>query len=350
MSIQNFALLGLLASTTTVDALSDVPCSDISANGLTFNCCISGDNSSTPVMLLHGFPERSSYWFPLMEYWQKSKLPIHGVACDLRGYSPKASPSAVEDYNYDTLVTDVWALADAVFGASTKFHLVGHDHGAVLGWVTASKAEAKARLLSYSALAVPHGDAFNRALFGAEADEEQQVASNYFNQFALADSATRNLDALSMVLGFGGFPVGQAKAFQKALWWYHGAEPNGAGYMARPPVLSDAIIKKYGNPSMVVGVRKAIPLPVDQGEAAKKQIGNITLPTLFVCGENDAYLLCTKPYALRTKDYVAAEYTYTKAKCGHGLFGADCASDDARQTVLSAITKHIQSHIGMVVV
>ena len=43
-------------------------------------------------------------------------------------------------YSYSTMIADVWELADA-FGFG-KFHLVGHDHGAGLGWVAAADAKA----------------------------------------------------------------------------------------------------------------------------------------------------------------------------------------------------------------
>lgn len=51
------------------------------------------------------------------------------VACNLRGYSPGASPPNVGDYEWDTaLEADAWAIADAV--NFTAFHIVSHDMGA----------------------------------------------------------------------------------------------------------------------------------------------------------------------------------------------------------------------------
>ena len=40
---------------------------EIEANGLTFRAREHGDTGSTPVLLLHGFPETSHMWQPLME-------------------------------------------------------------------------------------------------------------------------------------------------------------------------------------------------------------------------------------------------------------------------------------------
>ena len=51
-----------------------------------------------------------------------------------------------------------------------------------------------------------------------------QVATNYFNQFSLVDSATRNDGALSALMGNGGFE--SPEAFQPAFWWYYGSSEN----------------------------------------------------------------------------------------------------------------------------
>ena len=56
-------------------------------------------------------------------------LCLHQVACNLRGYSPGASPPNATDYQWDTeLEADAWAIADAV--KFTSFHIVSHDLGA----------------------------------------------------------------------------------------------------------------------------------------------------------------------------------------------------------------------------
>ena len=121
-------------------------------------------------MLLHGFPNRASWWEPLTSFWLTKQLPFRAVACDLRGYSPQASPDGPEHYTYDILATDVLSLADAV--GWNSFHLAGHDHGSGLGWFVAAKAPS-GRVLSYAALSVPHLDALSRGLYGPMQDEAQ---------------------------------------------------------------------------------------------------------------------------------------------------------------------------------
>lgn len=316
-------------------------CSDISVNGLTFDCCFSGEKRGTPVLLLHGFPMSKEYWNPLVEYWKAQGTAVRAMVCDLRGYSPEASPSSKEDYDYDTMATDVWALADAAFGTTSRFHLIGHDHGGILGWVVAMQPQAEARLLSYASLAVPHVAAFNSGLIGPDADELQQVASQYFRQFSLPDSATRNGAALPYIFQAAGLPGAPPEVWQKKLWWYWGCQ--SAGYLALPPVFADDVIAKYPPMPMVLGTRMAIPLPVDEGRPATKGDKSVAVPTLFLCGDQDPYIFCSRPFALRTKEYVNAEYTYATAACQHNLFG-DCTTNEMQQYVFSTITEHVTKH------
>eukprot|EP00747_Dinoflagellata_sp_TGD_P121998 gnl/TRDRNA2_/TRDRNA2_173529_c1_seq1.p1 gnl/TRDRNA2_/TRDRNA2_173529_c1~~gnl/TRDRNA2_/TRDRNA2_173529_c1_seq1.p1 ORF type:complete len:403 (-),score=45.52 gnl/TRDRNA2_/TRDRNA2_173529_c1_seq1:25-1233(-) len=316
-----------------------VPCSELTAaSGLTFNCRMSGPVDGLGVILLHGFPEWSRFWIPLMEYWVESYRPYRAVACDLRGYSPKAAPPNIDAYHYDHLANDVFDIADAV--GFSEFHLAGHDHGAALGWFASTHAKAAGRVLSYSALTVPHPDVFSKAVYGAEADEHQQVASNYFNQFAQPDSATRDdgTMTLSVMMGFGGFS--SPEDFQKALWWYNGSI--GIKW-ARPPVLSDEVVAKY-DMAMVNAVRKAMPLPVDAGAPPTDgPMGPVAVPTTFVCGALDPYLLCTRPSMTVTEEFVTAQYTYVSVQCSHGVLKiSECESESELIKAMEGITAQIE--------
>ena len=62
--------------------------------------------------------------------------------------------------------------------------------------------------------------------------------------------------------------------------------------MASPPVLSDSAIRLY-EPQLTGLVRRIIELPEDNGRAARKAAGTVSVPTLFLCGEKDPYLLCS---------------------------------------------------------
>ena len=119
----------------------------LEANGLTFDCTqLLPDNGEetaadvTNVMLLHGFPNNRFWYGPLLQFWEEEKeINVKAVACDLRGYSPGASPQDVSMYSYQNMVSDTVELARAA--GMEEFHLVGHDHGAGAGWVTASQSD-----------------------------------------------------------------------------------------------------------------------------------------------------------------------------------------------------------------
>ena len=102
---------------------------------------------------------------------------------------------------------------------------------------------------------------------------------------------------------------------------------------------------------MISWVRGVLPLPTasDLGEAADTRLCKLLMPTLFVCGTNDIYLLCSSPAASKTKDFVAdGKYTYFGAPYGHNLFqnspGGDlsgCTDQAAVDSVSKAITDRI---------
>ena len=100
--------------------------------------------SGPPVVLLHGFPENSHSW--------RHQLPAlaaagyRAVAPDLRGYGRSDRPEAVGDYAIDALAGDVWGLIDAL--GSGPVHLVGHDWGGSLAWVTAVRRPELLRSLT----------------------------------------------------------------------------------------------------------------------------------------------------------------------------------------------------------
>ncbi len=134
----------------------------IAAGGMEFRARVAGLSGEGPaVVLLHGFPETSIMWQPLIE-----ALAVKGyrvVAFDQRGYSPGARPEGVDAYALDGLVADVFAVADAA--GFERFHLVGHDWGSIVGWNVA--ADGRDRVLSYVSLSIPHPGAISAANAGS---------------------------------------------------------------------------------------------------------------------------------------------------------------------------------------
>jgi pimeloyl-ACP methyl ester carboxylesterase len=101
-----------------------------------------------PVLLLHGFPDCAGSWDAQLE--ALGAAGYRAIAPAMRGYAATAIPDD-GDYFVTTLVDDLTGLMDAL--GLARAHLVGHDWGAVVGWVAI--AAQPARFVSFSSLAIP---------------------------------------------------------------------------------------------------------------------------------------------------------------------------------------------------
>ena len=91
-------------------------------DGLTFDVFDEGPLDGEVVVLLHGFPERSTCWrkvTPLLH-----ERGYRTIAMDQRGYSPGARPRRRWNYRIVALLEDAFALVDEI---GDPVHLVGHD-------------------------------------------------------------------------------------------------------------------------------------------------------------------------------------------------------------------------------
>lgn len=125
-------------------------------DGLTFDVFDQGPLDGEVVVLLHGFPERSTTWrhvAPLLH-----ERGHRTIAMDQRGYSPGARPKRRWDYRISKLVGDLEALVDEI---GEPVHLVAHDWGAVAAWALAMQRPDLLRTLT--AISVPHPMAYLRA-------------------------------------------------------------------------------------------------------------------------------------------------------------------------------------------
>lgn len=126
-------------------------------DGLRFDVLDEGPLDGTRILLLHGFPERSSTWRSVAPLLHEAGLRTY--ALDQRGYSPGARPRRRRDYRVSLLVGDVVALLEQIGG---PVHLAGHDWGAAVGWATALRRPDL--VASWTAVSVPHPAAFARAM------------------------------------------------------------------------------------------------------------------------------------------------------------------------------------------
>lgn len=158
---------------------------EIAAGGLLFTGRATGPQDGPPVLLLHGFPQTSWAWRD--ELSALGRAGFRGVAPDQRGYCEGARPAEVAAYGTEQLAGDVLALADAL-GMDT-FSLVGHDWGAMLGWLVASRHPGRVR--SLAAVSTPHPLALQEALSGG--DPAQAAHGAALASFCSGDLAERLL-------------------------------------------------------------------------------------------------------------------------------------------------------------
>jgi len=258
---------------------------EIAANHLTFRCRLEGQ-AGEPVVLLHGFPETSHMWCGLMP-----RLAESGFRClapDQRGYSPAARPDEIEAYAYRHLIADVLALADAAsFG---RFHLVGHDWGALVGWGVLSTAPD--RIASYVSLSIPHTLAFARAVY--EDPEEEPYRQ-----------------ILQALLTEG--------VFEGLIHANDGAAIRAA-YTHSPPEQIDEYIAVLSQP----GAMKAAASWYRASRAHRRALedpdspyGPVTTPSLLIWGAQDPYV--RRMSVDLATEYMRGPYRIVELEAGHWL-------------------------------
>jgi pimeloyl-ACP methyl ester carboxylesterase len=197
---------------------------------LVFDAVAAGPTDGEIVLLLHGFPEtKRSLRHQVAALGEAG---YRAVAVDQRGFSPGARPAGVEAYRQHRLTADVLRIADAL-GAS-RFHLVGHDFGAVVGWQVAARHGD--RLASYTSLSVGHPLAYVEAL--ADPDGDQLARSGYFDWFVKPETAQElgsydSLHALYLAAGLSeedavayATHLGSPEAIGSGLNWYRASGPD----------------------------------------------------------------------------------------------------------------------------
>ncbi|MEM7612009.1 MAG: alpha/beta hydrolase [Pseudomonadota bacterium] len=255
------------------------------------------------VILLHGFPESSIMWQPLINALASRKYRV--IAFDQRGYSPGARPDGVQAYALDALMQDVLDVADAA--GFEQFHLVGHDWGAVVAWTTAMHHPERVQTLS--AMAIPHPAVFFEAVLN---DPEQSQRSGYFEFFRKpylpeALFVFANQRRLKQMLSR--LPQSHVDEYQ--------------GILSEPGAMTSAL-----------NWYRAMDL---EAMASSDHLQRkITQPTLFLSGNADG-LVARKLYS-QQREWVDGSFTHLDLDAGHALIQYQ------PEAVVSAITGHIASH------
>ncbi len=119
----------------------------LEAAGLRMHVALAGPEDGPPILLVHGWPQNWWTWRNVIPYLADR---FRVIVPDLRGHGWTEAPSG--GYAKDQLASDLLALLDALGVARVTW--VGHDWGAVVGFLAALRAPARIeRMLT---LCVPH--------------------------------------------------------------------------------------------------------------------------------------------------------------------------------------------------
>jgi len=212
----------------------------VESGGVGLEVAVEGDAGAPAVLLLHGWPDSGDLW-----RHQVKALVDAGyrtIAPDLRGFGASDKPAEVEAYAIPTLFGDVMAILDSV--GVERAHVVGHDWGAALAWVTA--ALGADRVDHLVALSVGHP-----ATFGSAGLEQRQL-SWYMLLFQFVGVAEQwlSMDGWRNFKEWGGHPDHDAViaalekdgALTAGLNWYRANVPPeslvGEGAFPFPPIQS----------------------------------------------------------------------------------------------------------------
>lgn len=142
------------------DVIAYVP-TKVELDEVTLNVIDAGEGS--PVLLLHGFPDRASMWRHQIQALVEGGHRV--IAPDLRGFGDSDKPGRVEDYTLALILHDIIGLLDHLGIGSVS--VAGHDWGALLGWLLAGTTPERVNKLA--AVSVGHPD----AVFGAGFKQKQ---------------------------------------------------------------------------------------------------------------------------------------------------------------------------------
>lgn len=253
-------------------SLARVPGSPITvaSNDLLFAGLQWGPPDGPLVLLLHGFPQRSTSWTQVAT--RLADVGVRTVALDQRGYSPAARPAAVAAYAMMHLVADVAGMI-AWLGGGAPVHLAGHDWGGVVGWQVAGRHPDL--VASWTAVSTPHQGAIDEQL---AADPAERERFGYIRGF-------RAPDAEAVLLAGG---AARLRAF------YQGrvvAEDSDVAFFSDPGVLT-AALNWYRAMS-----------PADTAG-----LGPVAVPTSYVWGSDD--LAFSRAAAEGTARWVSGPYRF----------------------------------------
>ena len=281
-------------------ALAESTLVRIAARGMEFRARVAGlGGEGRALILLHGFPETSIMWEPLIE--RAAAAGYRVVAFDQRGYSPGARPEGLDAYRMPELVEDVLAIADAV--GFDRFHLVGHDWGAIVGWVATGVRPD--RILSWASLSIPHPASI------PEPDVPSKTPA-YVKVFRVPGLA-------EALLGFAG-RVPMHRVIWGTMSWEHHEE-------------YEAVYSEPGALTATLNWYRAMefegPPPGD--------LPRIAQPVLYIYGKSDIAAFVNDRVQGRLLQYIEGPFERIALDAGHWLI------QDEEKVVVDSVMEHLES-------
>ena len=259
---------------------------------MTFSAQAMGDG---PVVLcLHGFPDDAGSY--------RHQLPAlagegyRAISLTLRGYEPGSIP-ADGDYTVQTIATDILAVIESL--DTGPVHLIGHDWGAAVAYVTA--AAAPERFKSLTVMAVPHAGRFARE--GLRIPKQLRLSwyMGFFNIPGLSDWVVQRQDY----------------AFIRKLWrdWSPGWQPE--------PGVLDGVIRTLSQPgvrSAALGYYRAALSIKALLVSAEEAHYAVPVPTLALSGDRDGCIASDVFEQLMVAEDFPKGLTFSRiAEAGHFL-------------------------------
>jgi len=242
------------------------------STGITMNVALAGPDDAPPVIMVHGFPESHRTWRDLAPLLSDE---LRLIMPDLRGYGDSDRPQDVADYAIETLIADIFALADAL--QIDGFALVGHDWGGAIAWAAALRGDPRIKRLAI--VNSPHPLIFQRSLIE---DAPQRAASQYMRAFRSSDMEA-GIEAM-------GFDIFFDKSFAKHAdlsLITPGERLNYIDQWSRPGALT-AMLNWYRSSQVVVpAADEQAPMPgwVERG------VPRLHIPVRVIWGLEDKALL-----------------------------------------------------------
>lgn len=290
---------------TAESAGSEVRLTRIAIGGMEFRARVAGFGGQRGnVILLHGFPETSAMWSPLITLLAGAGYQV--VAFDQRGYSPGARPESVADYTMDKLTGDVFDIADAV--DFDDFHLIGHDWGSGVGWTMV--LEESPRVTTWTSLSIPHIMAYGEAI---ASDPDQQDRSSYILFFVTpwipeTIFTFNDLNLLRTVI-----------------------------YPEHAPEIADEYLALFKEPGALTAALNWYRAATG-GPAIADVDPMVEIPVLFIWGNEDPVIGATALEVQR--DYFSSTFTEIELDAGHWLMESQAG------TIGPAVLRHLSEHPG----